>query len=73
MDTYRITEKDIEGLQPLAVGYKVFKPEWKANNGYDYKDDNGNVLGTIHKVDGNIEECKWGLHFSKNPQDCFNF
>ena len=73
MNTYRITEKDINGMNPLAVGYKIFKHDWTANGGYDYKDENGNVLGTIHKVDGNIEECRWGLHFSEKPQDCFNF
>lgn len=28
MNTYRITEKEIEGMKPLAVGYKIFKPDW---------------------------------------------
>ena len=73
MKTYRITEKEIEGMKPLAVGYKIFKPDWKANNGYCYADENGEVLDSIHTVDGEISECKWGLHFSKKPQDCFNF
>ena len=73
MKTYRITEKEIEGMKPLAVGYKIFKPDWKANNGYCYADENGNVLNSIHTVDGYIYMCKWGLHFSKKPQDCFNF
>lgn len=40
---------------------------------YDYKDENGNVVGTIHKVDGDIKECKWGLHFSEEPHNCFSF
>lgn len=73
MKTYRINEKEIAKLKPVATGYKIFKNDWTANNSYDYKDENGNVLNTIHKVDGDIEECKWGLHFSKQPQDCFNF
>lgn len=73
MKTYRITEKEIEGMKPLAVGYKIFKPDWKSKNGYCYADENGEVLNTIHTVDGNITECRWGLHFSKKPQDCFNF
>ena len=74
MKTYRISEEEIKGLKPVAVGYKIFNNNWTTKHGdYDYKDENGNVLGTIHKVDGNIEECKWGLHFSKNPQDCFDF
>ena len=73
METHRITEKEIEGMKPLAVGYKIFKPDWKANNGYCYADENGEVLNSIHTVEGNISECRWGLHFSKKPQDCFNF
>lgn len=67
MKTYRITEKDIKDLPVLATGYKIFNNDWTANSGYDYKDENGNVVGTIHKVDGNIVECKWGLHFSEKP------
>lgn len=73
MKTYRITEKELNGAKPVAVGYKIFNNDWTAQNGYDYKDENGNVIGTIHKVDGDIAECKWGLHFSEKPQDCFNF
>lgn len=58
----------------LAEGYKIFKNDWYTKHGkYCYADENGNVVGTFHKVDGNIEECKWGLHFSKNPFHCFNF
>ena len=34
---------------------------------------NGQVINLLHKVDGDISECKWGLHFSENPLDCFNF
>lgn len=72
MKTYRITEKDIEGMKPVAVGYKIFNHDFTSGS-YDYKDANGNVVGTIHKVEGDIEECRWGLHFSLKPQDCFNF
>ena len=74
MKTFRITENEIKDMKPVAVGYKIFRNDWTAkSNGYDYKDENGNVLNTIHKVNGNIKECKWGLHFSLKPQDCFNF
>ena len=74
MKTFRITENEIKGLKPVAVGYKIFSNDWTAkSNGYDYKDENGNVLNTIHKVDGDINECSWGLHFSKSPQDSFEF
>ena len=74
MKTFRITENEIKDMKPVAVGYKIFRNDWTAkSNGYDYKDENGNVLNTIHKVDGDIIECNWGLHFSLKPQDCFNF
>ena len=74
MKTYRITEEDIKGLKPVATGYKMFKNDWTTKHGnYDYKDESGNVVGTIHKVDGNLSECEWGLHFSKLPHECFNF
>lgn len=39
METYKITEKEIEGLTPVAEGYKIFSHDWTAKNGYDYKDD----------------------------------
>ena len=74
MKTFRICEEEIKDLKPVAVGYKIFKNDWTSKiGGYDYKDENGNVLNTIHKVGGDVEECRWGLHFSLKPQDCFNF
>ena len=74
MKTFRISKDEIKDMKPVAVGYKIFRNDWTAkSNGYDYKDENGNVLNTIHKVDGDIKECNWGLHFSKKPIDCFKF
>ena len=73
MKTYRLKNKEIKDLPVLATGYKILRNDWTTKNGYDYKDKKGNVLNTIHKVDGNLKECEWGLHFSKKPQDCFNF
>ena len=74
MKTFRITENEIKDMKPVAVGYKIFRNDWTAkSNGYDYKDENGNVLNTIHKVDSDIKQCDWGLHFSERPLDCFKF
>ena len=74
MNTYRISEKEIKDMQPVAVGYKMFNNGFTTKHGdYDYKDENGNVVGTIHKVDGEISECNRGLHFSKLPHECFSF
>jgi len=72
--TKRISEEEIKGLPVLATGYKMFRNDWTTKYGkYDYKDENGNVLGSIHKVEGELKECEWGFHFSKKPQDCFDF
>ena len=27
----------------------------------------------MHSVDGTLAECRWGLHFSKDPANVFNF
>lgn len=74
METYRISEEEIKGMPVLATGYKIFYNDWTTKHGdYNYKDENGNVVGTIHKVDGDIVECQWGLHFSEEPHNCFSF
>lgn len=74
MNTYRINKKDLKNKKVLAEGYKIFRNDWSTKHGnYCYADENGNVVGTFHKVDGDIEECSWGLHFSRNPFHCFNF
>ena len=74
MKTYRISQEEIKDLPVLATGYKIFTHDWTTKHvNYDYKDENGNVLNTIHKVDGKISECNWGLHFSELPHHCFNF
>ena len=74
MKTYQITENEIKGMPVLATGYKIFNNDWTTKKGtYDYKNKDGEVLNTIHKVDGKLSECNWGLHFSKLPHNCFNF
>lgn len=40
MKTYRISEEEIKGLNPVVVGYKIFNNDWTTKNGnYDYKDE----------------------------------
>ena len=72
MKTYRITEKEIAGLTPVATGYKMFKNDWTTKYGNYCYAAKGKVLNSVHKVDGDLEECQWGLHFSKLPHECFN-
>ena len=74
MRTYQITEAELKQYKKVGEGYKAFRNDWTARCGqYDYKDENGEVLNTIHKVDGKIARCEWGLHFSELPDNCFNF
>lgn len=44
----------LNGLSPVAEGYKIFNNDWTANygNNYCYSDENGNVEGLyINKRD----------------------
>ncbi len=74
MKTYTLTENKIAGKAVLATGYKAIKYNGKTMQGdYSYGSENAEIVGTIHTVDGNISECRWGLHFSKDPAYVFNF
>ena len=73
MATYRIDPKELEGMETLAEGYKIFDEDWKGYGEYCYADENGEVEGSAHKVDGGLEHCKNGLHFCQNPADCLKF
>ena len=62
--TKRISEEEIKGLPVLATGYKMFKNDWTTKHGtYDYKDENGNILGSIHKVEGELKRMQLGVAF----------
>ena len=75
MKTYKISKEDIKELKPLAVGYKAVKWNLSTNgtSGFRYGEVDEDIVGTIWKVDGAIKECNWGLHFSKDPANVFNF
>lgn len=74
MKTYQLTRSDLEGKKPIAVGYKAVKYDGKTAQGsYCYGAEDTEIVGTIHTVDGDIKECKWGLHFSVDPAYVFNF
>ncbi|MDR2879168.1 MAG: pentapeptide repeat-containing protein [Fusobacteriales bacterium] len=55
----------------MKKAYKVFKNNWTCRN-YDYK-RNGNVIGEIYEMDGEIEICKRGFHYCLKMVDCFNY
>ena len=73
MKTYEITKNEIKNLKVIAEGYKVVKYDNSTLQNFRYGEKGESLVGKIFKVDGNINECKWGLHFSKDPANVFNF
>ena len=55
MKTYRISEADLQGMECLATGYKMFNNDWTTKHGnYDYKDENGNRC-LLREVENNFQ------------------
>ena len=73
MKTYEIKKSDLKGLEVIATGYKAVNYDNGTQQAFSYGEKGENLVGKIFKVDGNISECKWGLHFSKDPANVFNF
>ena len=73
MKTYEITTEELKKYKKAGEGFKAV--EW--NNGtkqsYKYDETGKSLIGRAFKVDGDISECKWGLHFSKDPANVFCF
>lgn len=59
----------LEGLTPVAEGYKIFNWGWTANYGdnYCYADENGNVEGMVHKQEGFPKKMRERLTFLPKP------
>ena len=59
----------------LAVGYKAIKYDLSTNGSTNFKYGNkgDDLIGKVFTVDEDIHACKWGLHFSKDPANVFNF
>ena len=55
----------------MKKAYKVFENDWICRN-YDYK-RNGNVIGEIYEMDGEIEICERGFHYCPKLVNCFNY
>ena len=75
MKTIKIEKNKIKDLTILAEGYKAVKYDLSTNGRSDFRygEKGEDIVGTVWEVDGDIKECKWGLHFSKDPADVFNF
>ena len=75
MNTYEITKDEIKDLEVLAEGYKAINYDLstKGDFNFRYGEKGEDLIGKIFKVDGDLKECRWGLHFSKDPAYVFNF
>lgn len=73
MKTYEISRDEIKGLEPITEGYKAVKYDGGTKRDFKYCEMGESLTGRIFKVDGDIEACAWGLHFSKDPAYVFNF
>ena len=73
MKTYEISRDEIKGLEPITEGYKAVKYDGGTQQDFKYCEMGESLIGRIFKVDGDIEACAWGLHFSKDPAYVFNF
>jgi len=59
----------------IAEGYKAIKYDLstKGNSNFRYGKKGDDLIGKAFTVDEDIQECKWGLHFSKDPANVFKF
>ena len=71
--TYEIKREALGELEVLAEGYKAVEYDNSTKQNFRYGEKGESLVGKIFKVDGDISECKWGLHFSKDPANVFNF
>ena len=75
MHTREITKEELGKAEVICYGYKAinYDSSTKAGNKFRYGKKGEKLVGKIFTVDGEIQECKWGLHFSKDPAYVFNF
>ena len=74
MKTYEIKKEEVKG-EPVAYGYKAINwdSSTRGDSLFKYGEIDEKLVGKIFRVDGDIAECKWGLHFSEDPAYVFNF
>lgn len=73
METIEIQRKELNGAEPLCYGYKAVKWDSGTKQRFRYGEAGEKLEGKIFRVDGDINACSWGLHFSKDPANVFNF
>ena len=73
METIEIQRKELNGAKPLCYGYKAVKWDSGTKHRFRYGETGEKLEGKIFRVDGDVNACSWGLHFSKDPANVFNF
>lgn len=71
--TYEMPREKLEGLEVLAEGYKAIEYDGGTKGDFMYGEKGDTLIGRVFAVDGDLSECKWGLHFSRDPAYVFNF
>lgn len=51
--------------------YKVFNNNWMCKD-YDFK-SKGDVVGSVHLIEGELQLCVNGFHFCRTLSNCFNY
>lgn len=75
MQTREITKEELGKAEVICYGYKAinYDSSTKAGGKFRYGKKGKKLVGKIFTVDGEIQKCKWGLHFSKDPAYVFDF
>ena len=71
MKTYEISRDEIDGME-YVEGYKAVNYDLttKGDGKFRYGEKGENIIGKVFKCDGDVELCRWGLHFFKRPRVC---
>jgi hypothetical protein len=71
-----LIDDDLEDKSKVAENYlEQIQQNWlgQMNISHSWKDENGNIIGTIHTINAKPKLCKIGFHYCKRLVDCFNY
>ena len=75
MKAYEISREEIKDLKPICEGYKAvnYDLSTRGDMNFRYGQKGENIIGKIFHVEGKLEACTLGLHFSKDPANVFKY
>ena len=75
MKAYEISREEIKDLEPICEGYKAvnYDLSTRGDMNFRYGQKGENIIGKIFHVEGKLEACDLGLHFSKDPANVFKY